>query len=71
LAPRGPSMVSSLMMGLAFGTGGMMTPITGMLADLFSIRTVLSVLAIVPCLTIGLIFLLPEKKLKYQQSVVV
>jgi FSR family fosmidomycin resistance protein-like MFS transporter len=71
LAPRGPSMVSSLMMGLAFGTGGMMTPVTGMLADLFSIRTVLSVLAIVPCLTIGLIFLLPEKKQKYQQSVIV
>jgi FSR family fosmidomycin resistance protein-like MFS transporter len=71
LAPRGPSMVSSLMMGLAFGTGGMMTPVTGMLADLFSIRTVLSLLAIVPCLTIGLIFFLPEKKLKYQQSVIV
>ena len=64
LAPRGRSMVSSLMMGLAFGTGGMMTPVTGMLADIFSIRTVLFFLAIIPFLTIGLIFLLPEKKLK-------
>jgi len=71
LAPRGRSMASSLMMGLAFGTGGMMTPVTGMLADVFSIRTVLSFLAIVPCLTIGLIFLLPEKKLNYQESVIV
>jgi FSR family fosmidomycin resistance protein-like MFS transporter len=65
LAPRGRSMVSSLMMGLAFGTGGMMTPVTGMLADIFSIRTVLFFLAIIPFLTIGLISLLPGKKLEY------
>jgi len=71
LAPRGRSMVSSLMMGLAFGTGGMMTPVTGMLADNFSIRPVLSFLAIIPFLTIGLIFFLPEVKLKYRESVVI
>jgi len=70
LAPRGRSMVSSLMMGLAFGTGGMMTPLAGKLADIFSIRTVLSFLAIIPLLTIGLISLLPEKKLKCHQSFV-
>lgn len=70
LAPRGRSMVSSLMMGLAFGLGGMMTPLTGKLADIFSIRAVLLFLAIIPFLTIGLISLLPEKRLKYQQSVV-
>ncbi len=71
LAPRGRSMVSSLMMGLAFGTGGMMTPVTGMLADNFSIRPVLSFLAIIPFLTIGLIFFLPEVRLKYRESVVI
>ncbi len=65
LAPRGKSMVSSLMMGLAFGTGGMMTPLTGKLADIFSIRSVLAFLAIIPLLTTGLIALLPEKKIKY------
>ncbi len=70
LAPRGKSMVSSLMMGLAFGTGGMMTPVTGKLADIFSIRPVLFFLAIIPFLTIGLISLLPEKELKYRQSVI-
>jgi len=70
LAPRGRSMASSLMMGLAFGMGGMMTPLTGKLADIFSIRAVLLFLAIIPFLTIGLISLLPEKRLKYQQSVV-
>ena len=64
LAPRGKSMVSSLMMGLAFGTGGMLTPLTGKLADIFSIRVVLGLLAVIPLLTVGLISLLPEKKLK-------
>jgi FSR family fosmidomycin resistance protein-like MFS transporter len=49
------------MMGLSFGTGGMMAPLTGKLADIFSIRPVLSFLAIIPLLTIGLIALLPEK----------
>ena len=61
LAPRGRSMVSSLMMGLAFGTGGMMTVITGKMADIFSIREVLCVLAIIPLFTIVLIYLFPEK----------
>jgi len=68
-APKGRSMVSSFMMGLAFGLGGMMTPLTGKLADIFSIRAVLPFLAIIPFLTIGLISLLPEKRFKYQQSV--
>jgi FSR family fosmidomycin resistance protein-like MFS transporter len=71
LAPRGRSMASSLMMGLAFGAGGMMTPVTGMLADIFSIRPVLLFLAIIPFLTIGLIYFLPEIKSKYRESVVV
>ena len=69
LAPRGRSMVSSLMMGLAFGFGGMLAPVTGKLADIFSIREVLYFLAIIPLLTIFVISMLPEKKLKYKQSV--
>ena len=69
LAPKGRSMVSSLMMGLAFGTGGMMAPVTGKLADIFSIQTILMFLAIIPFLTIGLIYFLPEKKLKYHEPV--
>ncbi|MEE9421221.1 MAG: MFS transporter [Desulfatiglandaceae bacterium] len=68
LAPRGRSMVSSLMMGLAFGTGGMITPLTGKLADIFSIRSVLSFVAIVPLLTTGLIALFPGKNLKHHGS---
>jgi len=62
IAPKGKSMVSSLMMGLAWGTGGMMAPLAGKLADLFSIGPVLSSLAIIPLLTVGLIAMLPDRK---------
>lgn len=62
LAPRGRSMASSLMTGLAYGLGGVLTPLTGMLSDLFSIRTVLGVLALIPLLTVGMILFLPKDK---------
>ena len=64
LAPKGRSMVSSLMMGLAFGTGGMMAPLTGKLADIYSIRTVLAFVAVVPLLTMAFIAFLPNRKPK-------
>jgi FSR family fosmidomycin resistance protein-like MFS transporter len=64
IAPKGKSMVSSLMMGLAWGTGGMMTPLAGKFADLFSIRPVLAALAVIPLLTVGLIAMLPERSAK-------
>ena len=64
LAPKGRSMVSSLMMGFAFGVGGMMSPLTGKLAEIFSIRSVLGYLAIIPLLTIVLIHFLPERRLE-------
>ena len=69
LAPKGRSMVSSLMMGFAFGLGGIMMPLTGKLADIFSIQGILLVLAIIPCLTISLIALLPEINFRYTQSI--
>ena len=55
LAPGGKSMASSLMMGLAYGMGGLLTPLTGKLADIFSIRPVLGALTIIPLLTVVLI----------------
>ncbi|MCE5264478.1 MAG: MFS transporter [Deltaproteobacteria bacterium] len=64
LAPRGKSMVSSLMMGLAQGVGGMMAPLVGSLADLFSIRSVLFVLAVIPLLSLILVGFFPEKRLR-------
>ncbi len=64
LAPDGKSMVSSLMMGLGQGIGGMLTPIVGMAAETFSIPTVLYVLATLPVLSLGLVRLFPEDQLR-------
>lgn len=60
LAPKGRSMVSSLMMGLAFGLGGAVAPVVGKLADLYSIQAVLNVVALVPLLTLPPIFMFPR-----------
>ncbi len=69
LAPRGKSMVSSLMMGFAMGLGGMMTPIVGSLADLYSIRAVLSGVAVISLLCLGLVYFFPEDRLREQSLV--
>ena len=60
LAPHGRSMVASLMMGFAYGLGGMISPLVGKLADLFSIQAVLSCVALIPLLSLVLIFRFPE-----------
>lgn len=60
LAPKGRSMVASLMMGLAYGLGGIVTPIVGKLADIYSIRPVLLVVAFIPLLTLPVIALFPS-----------
>lgn len=52
LAPKGRSMVSSLMMGLAYGLGGLASPIVGKLADIYSIKTVLFWVAFIPLITL-------------------
>jgi len=62
LAPRGKSMASSLMTGLAFGVGGLLTPLTGLMADYLSIRSVLGMLAAIPLITIILIAFFPSDK---------
>ena len=62
LAPKGRSMVASLMMGLAFGLGGIVSPLVGKLADVYSIHTVLNVVALLPLLTLPLIFAFPRVK---------
>jgi FSR family fosmidomycin resistance protein-like MFS transporter len=60
LAPRGRSMVASLMMGLAYGLGGALSPVVGKLADMFSIHNVLMGVALIPLLTVGLIAWFPD-----------
>jgi FSR family fosmidomycin resistance protein-like MFS transporter len=62
LAPQGKSMASSLMMGLSFGTGGLLAPLTGKLADIFSIQPVLAAIAIIPLLTVVLLFYFFKKE---------
>jgi FSR family fosmidomycin resistance protein-like MFS transporter len=62
LAPKGRSMVSSLMMGFAFGLGGIVTPLVGKLADLFTIEPVLTATALLPLLTLPLIWAFPKDR---------
>ena len=60
LAPGGRSMVSSLMMGLAYGLGGAVAPAVGRLADLYSIASVLWAVSFIPLVTIPLILMFPR-----------
>ena len=62
LAPKGRSMVSSLMMGFAFGLGGTMTPVAGAFADAFGIRPVLAAVAVIPLLLLLPVSRLPEPR---------
>ena len=55
IAPKGRSLVSSIVMGLALGAAGILMPLAGMLADTFGIRTVLSYLAFSPLAALFLI----------------
>jgi FSR family fosmidomycin resistance protein-like MFS transporter len=60
LAPKGRSMVASLMMGFAYGLGGAITPIVGKLADIYTIRPVLTVIAIIPLFAVLVISQFPD-----------
>ncbi len=68
LAPKGRSMVSSLMMGLAYGLGGTLSPLVGFLADHYSIRTVLMVISFIPLATLLLIRHFPPMTVKSSNS---
>ncbi len=62
LAPKGRSMVASLMMGFAFGLGGLVSPIVGKLSDIYSVHSALTAVALVPLLTLPIIFRFPTVK---------
>jgi FSR family fosmidomycin resistance protein-like MFS transporter len=53
-------MVASLMMGLAFGTGGIFSPIVGKLGDIFTIQSVLMILVCIPVLSLIPLYFIPE-----------
>ncbi len=62
LAPGGRSMVSSLMMGLAYGLGGAVAPLVGKAADIHSVAGMLWSVAFLPLATIPLILMFPRQQ---------
>ena len=64
LAPKGRSMVASLMMGFAYGLGGAVTPVVGKLADMYGIRPVLLAVTVIPLLTLPVVCFLPKIRQK-------
>ena len=60
IAPKGRSLVSSIVMGLALGTAGILMPLAGMMADAFGIRAILRCIAFIPMAVLILIYYLPE-----------
>lgn len=60
IAPKGRSMVASLMMGLAFGTGGILAPIVGKLGDIFTIQNALMLVVCIPVLSLIPVYYIPE-----------
>jgi len=60
LAPRSRSMVSSLMMGFAYGLGGAVSPIVGKLADIYGLESVLLYSAFVPLISLVFILKFPK-----------
>jgi FSR family fosmidomycin resistance protein-like MFS transporter len=61
LAPVSAATVSSLMMGFAWGTGGMSAPIVGLIADRVGIEYTLVGLSLVPLLAAACALPLPER----------
>jgi FSR family fosmidomycin resistance protein-like MFS transporter len=59
IAPISAATVSSLMMGFAWGTGGVCVPLVGMLADHVGIERALTVMAAVPLVAAALAWPLP------------
>lgn len=60
LAPKSRAMVSSLMMGFAYGLGGIFTPLMGKLADIYGLETILFYTAFIPLICLGFIIKFPE-----------
>jgi FSR family fosmidomycin resistance protein-like MFS transporter len=61
IAPVSAATVSSLMMGFAWGTGGMTVPLTGYVADRIGIEQTLMALSLVPLAAALLALPLPKK----------
>ena len=64
IAPVSAATVSSLMMGFAWGTGGMTVPLTGYVADRIGIERTLIALSLVPILAAACALPLPGGPLR-------
>jgi len=62
LAPKSRAMVSSLMMGFAYGLGGLVSPLVGKLADIYGLENVLFYSAFIPIVTLVPIMKFPKIK---------
>jgi MFS transporter, FSR family, fosmidomycin resistance protein len=62
LAPISAATVSSLMMGFAWGTGGLSVPFVGMIADRIGIERTLMIMALMPLVAAALAMPLPSGK---------
>jgi len=60
LAPKSRAMVSSLMMGFAYGLGGAVSPFIGKLADIYGLENMLFYSAFLPLATLVLIAKFPK-----------
>jgi FSR family fosmidomycin resistance protein-like MFS transporter len=61
LAPVSAATVSSLMMGFAWGMGGLSAPLAGAIADRYGIEATLVGLSFIPLLAAALTLRLPER----------
>ena len=61
IAPISAATVSSLMMGFAWGTGGLMVPFVGVLADRVGIEHALVTVAVMPLMASALALPLPDR----------
>jgi FSR family fosmidomycin resistance protein-like MFS transporter len=61
IAPISAATVSSLMMGFAWGTGGLSVPLVGMMADRFGIERALTVMSVLPLVAALLAVSLPSR----------
>jgi MFS transporter, FSR family, fosmidomycin resistance protein len=64
IAPVSAATVSSLMMGFAWGTGGMSVPLTGFIADRIGIQATLIGLSFVPLVAAACALPLPDRGLR-------
>jgi FSR family fosmidomycin resistance protein-like MFS transporter len=68
IAPVSAATVSSIMMGFAWGTGGLSVPLVGMMADRFGIERTLIALSLVPLVAAALALPLPAGRLPHDTA---